>query len=167
MKLTEFLSEATIRQGVLLSSKKRALELAGKVIAEAINQENPEQNGICPIECFGNLFKREKLGSTSIANGVAFPHAKLPHSENMVLNKPVATFLQLETPIDYESNDNKEIDLIYAIMIPENCCEQYREGLKELAQRLSDKNLAKQLRSANSAEEIWQILEYADNQTMK
>ncbi|KIE92756.1 putative PTS sugar transporter subunit IIA [Actinobacillus pleuropneumoniae] len=38
MKLTEFLTPENIRQGVLVSSKKRVLELAGKIIAEAANK---------------------------------------------------------------------------------------------------------------------------------
>ncbi|HDL3047910.1 TPA: PTS sugar transporter subunit IIA, partial [Mannheimia haemolytica] len=37
-KLTEFLSPENVRQGVLISSKKRALELVGKIVAESINQ---------------------------------------------------------------------------------------------------------------------------------
>ncbi|WGE89763.1 PTS sugar transporter subunit IIA [Actinobacillus arthritidis] len=163
MKLTEFLTPDRIRQGVLVSSKKRVLELAGKIIAESLNKTNPssEEDCVCPIECFSNLFKREKLGSTSINNGIALPHAKFPYSTSEI-EKPIAAFIQLETPIDYEASDNKEVDLIYAIMIPENCCEQYKNGLQEIAYKLSDKTLAKQLRSADNIEDIWQLLVYAD-----
>ncbi|WP_150539940.1 PTS sugar transporter subunit IIA [Actinobacillus vicugnae] len=166
MKLTEFLTIENIRQGALISSKKRALELVGKIIAESLNKDCgcEESEGLCPIECFGNLFKREKLGSTSLSHGVALPHAKLPSSSTLSLEKPIAVFLQLETPIDYEAVDNKEVDLIYAVMFPEGSCEQYKGCLQHIAQRLSDKTLVKQLRSAESSEEIWQLFEYADLQ---
>ncbi|MDD0824479.1 PTS sugar transporter subunit IIA [Mannheimia sp. AT1] len=174
-KLTEFLSPENIRQGVVVSSKKRALESVGKIIAQYINSKvvnvlNDEQSPqneadepLCPIECFTNLFKREKLGSTGLNQGIALPHAKLPTNENFVLDKPVAVFLQLEEAIDYDSQDNKDVDLIYAIMFPENCCEQYKNSLPQIAQHLADKVLLKQLRAAESAEDIWQILLYADN----
>ena len=169
MKLTEFLIPENIRQGVLVSSKKRVLELAGKIIAESANKSTAcsDDDGLCPIECFGNLFKREKLGSTSINNGIALPHAKLPESATVSIDKPIAAFIQLEKPIDYEALDNKEVDLVYAIMIPSSCCEQYKNGLQEIAQRLNDKTLTKQLRSANNAEEIWQLLSYADTQVLE
>lgn len=170
MKLTEFLSPENIHQGVVLSSKKRVLEYLGKLIAESYNlqcQITEYGEGVCPVECFGNLFKREKLGSTSINHGIAIPHAKLPSTAKIVLEKPIAVFLQLETPIDYEASDNKDVDLIYAIMFPENSCQQYKGALAEIAQKLSDKTLAKQLRLATSAEEIWQLLERADNQIVE
>lgn len=127
-KLTEFLSPENIRQGIVVSSKKRALEIVGKIIAESINNKasniinNEEQQDkddneiICPIECFSNLFKREKLGTTGLNYGVALPHAKLPVCEEYTFDKPIAVFLQLEEAIDYDSQDNKEVDLIYAIM---------------------------------------------------
>ncbi|EFX92069.1 phosphoenolpyruvate-dependent sugar phosphotransferase system, EIIA 2 [Actinobacillus ureae ATCC 25976] len=169
MKLTKFLTIENIRQGALISSKKRALELVGKIIAESLNKSCgcEENEGICPIECFGNLFKREKLGSTSLNHGIALPHAKLPSSSTLSLENPIAVFVQLETPIDYEASGNKEVDLIYAVMFPEESCEQYKGCLQQIAQRLSDKTLIKQLRNAESAEEIWQLLEYADNQVIE
>lgn len=168
-KLTEFLSPENIRQGVLVSSKKRALELIGKIVSESLNtskyltetDENSEE--ICPIDCFSQLFKREKLGTTGLNQGIALPHAKLPACNALILEKPIAVFLQLEEAVDYEAQDNKEVDLIYAIMFPENSCEQYKHCLVEIAQQLTDKTLLKQLRAANSAEDIWQILMYADN----
>lgn len=68
-----------------------------------------------------------------------------------------------QTPIEYETQDNKEVDLICAVMFPERCCEQYKGLLSDIAARFTDKNLLKQLRAAQSAEEIWQLLQYADN----
>lgn len=165
MKLTEFLSPLTIRYAVEVSSKKRALELVGKIAAEHLNAHFPcenEHDEICPVECFSNLFKREKLGSTALNYGVAIPHAKLPQSE-IALNKPLAVFLQLAEPVDYESAVHKDVDLIYALLFPEQSCEQYKVCLPEIAQKLSDKGLLKLLRSAESVDDIWQILLSADN----
>lgn len=166
IKLTTFLDPKNIQYSVVLSSKKRLLELIGKIVAEALNRnfQGDKSQEVCPIECFSNLFKREKLGSTAINNGVALPHAKLPVNEYIKLDKPIAIFLQLDTPIDYESQDNKEVDLVYAILFPEQNCEQYRGWLQEIALRLSDKNLLKHLRAATSVDELWQVLTYADIQ---
>lgn len=169
MKLTTFLSPTNIRQGIELSSKKRALEVIGQIVAEHINQQgNPEQEietHLCPIECFSCLFKREKLGSTGINQGVALPHAKLPEISNFVLEQPIAVFLQLAKPINYEATDNKDVDLIYAILFSEESCAKYKHCLSEIATKLSDKTLLKQLRSAESIEDIWQTLQRFDEQT--
>lgn len=165
MSLTQFLKPENIRQGVFLSSKKRALELVGKIISDALNHQlafDDQHAPFCPVECFSSLIKREKLGSTCINNGIALPHAKLPALPDFTLTEPIAVFLQLETPIDYDAADHKEVDLIYAVMFPQESCETHRGCLQKIAQLLSDKNIAKQLRSATSVDEIWQILRYAD-----
>ena len=44
------------------------------------------------------------------------------------------------------------------MLVPENHCQEYIPVLAELNEKLTDKNLIKQLRSAQSADEIWQIL---------
>ena len=44
-----------------------------------------------------------------------------------------------------------------------NLCQEYIPVLAELNEKLTDKNLIKQLRSAQSADEIWQIFECADH----
>lgn len=164
IQLTTFLTPDHIYPNVVVSSKKRALELIGKLVTEILNknvQDDPS-HFVCPVECFSNLFKREKLGSTALNNGVALPHAKLPANMMQSLDKPIAIFMQLEQPIDYEAQDNKAVDLIYAVLFSEEHCTQYRDSLQLLADHLTDKNLLKHLRTANSAEEIWHILNYID-----
>lgn len=164
MKLTDFLQPDNIHTNVLVSSKKRALELIGKLVAETLNekyQHTPEQQ-VCGVECFGQLFKREKLGNTALNNGVALPHTKLPDNPHLQIDQPIAIFLQLETPIAYDAEDHKDVDLIYAILFPEQKCAEYKSGLASLAEQLGDKSLLKHLRAAENAEDIWHILRYAD-----
>lgn len=166
MAFSEFLKPELIRHAVIASSKKRVLEMIGQISADYFNQHQPlseEQQEICAVACFNCLFKREKLGSTCINNGIALPHAKLPQCETFT--KPIAVFLQLETAIDYDAADNRPVDLVFAMLFPEGSCEQYKSVLPDLAQKLSNKTLAKQLRSATSIEEIWQIFEYADHKS--
>lgn len=166
MKLTEFLTPENIRLGITASSKKRVLELVGEIVAEHFNQQQHSENeqNLCPVACFTNLFKREKLGSTGINQGVALPHAKLPENSCASLQKPIAVFLRLEEPIEFEATDNKQVDLIYALLFPENCCLEYKSKLPITARLLSDKALLKQLRGAESVEDIWQILDLHEMQ---
>ena len=153
IKFTSLLAPENIRQGVISSSKKATLELAGRLLAEQAQLENFDE-----VDCFTGLFNREKLGCTAIGNGVAMPRARLSQGD-----KPICVFLQLASPIDYEAADNREVDLIFAILVPESICESYTPILAELSEKLKDKTLDKQLRAAQSADEIWQIFEHIDN----
>ncbi len=159
MKFTQLLAEKNIRQGIVCSSKKRVFEMIGRLVAEQLTAQLNTEN-FDELQCFESLFNREKLGNTAIGNGVAMPRARLSAG-----NSPIAVFLQLSTPIDYDAPDRREVDLIFAIMIPEHLCADYINVLSELAERLTEKNLCKQLRAAQNEQEIWQIFEFADHHT--
>ena len=154
MNITELLSPENIRQGVSFSSKKRLFESIAHFVIEQVNDEKGEQ--VC-LEC---LFEREKLGNSGLGNGIAMPKAKIPVT---LSDKAIAVFMQLDTPIDYDSSDGKFVDLVFAVLVPENQCVTYMPILSFLTERLADKNLLKQLRSAKSAEEIWQVFEISDS----
>ena len=154
MNITELLSPENIRQGVSFSSKKRLFESIAHFVIEQVNDEKGEQ--VC-LEC---LFEREKLGNSGLGNGIAMPKAKIPVT---LSDKAIAVFMQLDTPIDYDSSDGKFVDLVFAVLVPENQCVTYMPILSFLTERLTDKNLLKQLRSAKSAEDIWQVFEISDS----
>ncbi|MCX2961410.1 PTS IIA-like nitrogen regulatory protein PtsN [Rodentibacter caecimuris] len=156
MKLTELFHPENIRQGVCFSSKKRLFESIAHFIVEQLHGQKGEQ------ACFECLFEREKLGNSGLGNGVAMPKAKLPAKAT---DKALAVFLQLETPIDYDAQDGKPIDLVFAVLVPENQCQTYIPVLSHLTEKITDKNFLKQLRSAKSAGEIWQVFEMADQTT--
>lgn len=151
IKFTEILTPESLRQGVICSSKKRLFEIISELASQYLTQEDGSQ---CCFEC---LLNREKLGNSSLGNGVAMPKAKIPFGE-----KTVAVFLQLTDPLEYESTDNREVDLVLALLIPEKICADYVVNLPIIVEQLQDKNLCKQLRLAQSAEEIWQVFEYFD-----
>ena len=153
MKITELLSPENIRQGVSFSSKKRLFESIAHFVEEQILAEQGEQ------ACFECLFEREKLGNSGLGNGIAMPKAKIPV---IVSDKTIAVFMQLDNPIDYDAFDGKPVDLIFALLIPENQCETYIPILASLIEKLTDKNVLKQLRSAKSADEFWQVFEITD-----
>jgi len=154
MNVTELLSPENIRQGVSFSSKKRLFESIAHFVIEQVNDEKGEQ--VC-LEC---LFEREKLGNSGLGNGIAMPKAKIPVT---LSDKAIAVFMQLDTPIDYDSSDGKFVDLVFAVLVPENQCATYMPILSFLTERLTDKSLLKQLRSAKSTEEIWQVFEISDS----
>ncbi|NBI43248.1 PTS IIA-like nitrogen regulatory protein PtsN [[Haemophilus] felis] len=151
IKFTDVLTPGQIRHGVICSSKKRLFEIIAEIVSDYLHEGDHTQ---CCFEC---LLTREKLGNSSLGNGIAMPKAKIPLGE-----KPIAVFLQLTEAVEYESSDNREIDLVFALLIPEKVCADYVPHLAEMIEQLQDKNLCKQLRQAQSVEEIWRLFEHLD-----
>ena len=145
MQLSEVLSLDCTKSAVQCSSKKRALEIISEIAALHTGQNATEL-----FEC---MLSREKMGSTGIGNGIAIPHARMSDSENAV-----AVLLQCEEPIEFDSIDNRPVDLLFALLVPEDQCKEHLKTLACMAERLNDKQLLKQLRNAASDQELYNIM---------
>ncbi|EGQ9610736.1 PTS IIA-like nitrogen regulatory protein PtsN [Vibrio cholerae] len=145
MQLSEVLSLDCTKSAVQCSSKKRALEIISEIAALHTGQNATEL-----FEC---MLSREKMGSTGIGNGIAIPHARMSDSENAV-----AVLLQCEEPIEFDSIDNRPVDLLFALLVPENQCKEHLKTLACMAERLNDKQILKQLRNAASDQELYNIM---------
>ncbi|MBE2895002.1 PTS sugar transporter subunit IIA [Spirabiliibacterium falconis] len=152
MQFTQLLSPQTVRQGVLASSKKRLMEIVCDIFA---SQQDKAQEKYPLLEA---LCEREKVGCTALGAGIALPHIKIEH-----LSAPQGVFLQLANGINYAANDNKDVDLIFALFLPEENAHHYAPLLPEIAKQLCQKTIAKQLRSATSDDELWHIFENLDH----
>ncbi|QEH18147.1 PTS sugar transporter subunit IIA [Histophilus somni] len=165
LKFTELLSPENIRQGLTCTSKKRAFEIISSLIAKQLSEQidGLEADEVSLQEketlCTDSLLNREKLGNSSLGNGMAMPKGRLPLG-----NTPIAVFLQLSAPLKYDALDHREVDLIFALLSPTEHCSNLVQELPHLVERLKDKSLIKQLRNAQSAEEIWQIFQFSDRQ---
>lgn len=145
MQLSEVLSLDCTKSAVQCSSKKRALEIISEIAALHTGQNATEL-----FEC---MLSREKMGSTGIGNGIAIPHARMSDSENAV-----AVLLQCEEPIEFDSIDNRPVDLLFALLVPEDQCKEHLKTLACMAERLNDKQILKQLRNAASDQEQYNIM---------
>ncbi|HAS4600482.1 TPA: PTS IIA-like nitrogen regulatory protein PtsN [Vibrio cholerae] len=145
MQLSEVLSLDCTKSAVQCSSKKRALEIISEIAALHTGQNATEL-----FEC---MLSREKMGSTGIGNGIAIPHARMSDSENAV-----AVLLQCEEPIEFDSIDNRPVDLLFALLVPEDQCKEHLKTLACMAERLNDKQTLKQLRNAASDQELYNIM---------
>ncbi len=62
------------------------------------------------------LLAREKLGSTSVGNGIAIPHSRNPVVLHVL--KPSVTLAFLERPIDFYALDGKPVNILFTIISP-------------------------------------------------
>ena len=110
-------------------------------------------NGISQVEIIDCLTAREKLGSTGLGNGIAIPHGRLKHCK-----KTIASFIQLNKGVNYETIDNIPVDLIFALIVPEESTEEHLQILAVLAKTLSNPKTINNLRKSKNAKEIFTFL---------
>lgn len=146
MQLSSLLHAENCAAKTKAKSKKRALELVAKLAAETISDVKAE-------ELFQQLVARERLGSTGIGLGIALPHCRYEAIEN-----PTGICMTLANPIDFDSIDNKAVDVIFAILVPQEANESHLQALAAVAEVLQQKELLENIRRANSAQEILQAI---------
>lgn len=131
----------SIRMDDSSHSKKRVLEQAAHLLAQSDSELG---EGI-----FERLLERERLGSTGLAGGVALPHARMPG-----IQQTRGAFLKLAQPVDFDSMDGQPVDLVFALLVPEEATKEHLELLAELARLFHDPALRDKLRNANAEQAL-------------
>jgi len=126
-------------------SKKRVLE----ILANTISQDIPE---IDADDLFRRLVARERLGSTGIGHGIAIPHCRIDKCD-----RPVGALITLNQSIDFDSIDAEPVDIVFAMLVPENADGEHLQNLAALAGALNNASFREQLRSADSDAMLYEI----------
>ena len=146
MKISDILSPENVLSNIECNSKKAAIELLAKNLADS-------NNGISQVEIIDCLTAREKLGSTGLGNGIAIPHGRLKYCE-----ETIASFIQLNNGVDYEAVDNIPVDLIFALIVPEESTDEHLHILSILAKTLSNPKTINKLRNSKNPTETFTLL---------
>jgi PTS system nitrogen regulatory IIA component len=120
-----------------------------KSILEKLSQLLSKSSGINVNEIFTGLYEREKLGSTSVGNGVALPHARIKGVEH-----PFVSIVILDNPIDFDNIDNLDVDIIVCLIVPYEETENHLALLSNLSEILDEISNRKKLRSARNTQQI-------------
>ncbi len=145
MKISDLLVADRIVCGGVVSSKKRALEkLAGLLASTDISSET---------DIYNSLIARERLGSTGLGHGVAIPHGRLKD-----IATAIGVFVKLDEKIDFDAVDGEPVDLIFALIVPQNSTEEHLQLLAGLAEMFGDSAVRERLRQTKSAAEIEVII---------
>jgi len=131
---------------VQATSKKRVLEYFSKLLAT-------ETSSLTSHDIFESLLGRERLGSTALGKGVAIPHARVAKCD-----VTLAAFLQLEKGIDFDALDKQPVDLLFALMVPENSTEEHLNILAQLANMFSENEFREKLRNTQGCLEKFNLL---------
>lgn len=146
MTLETILPPERVLYDVPGGSKKRVLEFFSTFIA----QNTPSLDS---QEVFSRLIGRERLGSTGIGNGVAIPHARSPHCA-----APIAGFLKLAEPVDFDAIDGDPVDLVFVLLVPEEADDTHLALLGQVATIMNEADTRQQLRKSTSQRELLELI---------
>ena len=147
MQISEILSPERVRCALPAASKKRTLEMISDLLVDG---NNTTVSNHAVFDC---LVARERLGSTSLGDGVALPHARMAN-----VDSACGAFVRLAEPVDFDAPDGALVDLVFALLVPEDSTDEHLEILATLAESLSDAQLRSKLRSCSSEQGIYDVL---------
>ncbi len=146
VNVADIISPERISCGVEAQSKKRALEAVSELIAR-------DEKDISTHDVFDSLLARERLGATGVGHGVAIPHGRLPRSDHAI-----GALVRLKQGVDFGAADNEPVDLLFALLVPEQSTEEHLRILAALAAMFSDEEFRRRVREADTPEEMYRLL---------
>jgi len=138
MQIQSLLTPERTRSNLEASSKRRALEVLAQVIAEDISSMNAD-------ELLRHFLARERLGSTGIGHGIAIPHCRITHR-----TEAVGALITLKHPVEFDSIDDEPVDILFAMLVPEDSHSEHLKNLAALAGALTRSEFRQRLRAANN-----------------
>jgi len=146
MQISEILTADRVACDGASQSKKAALEAISHLIADG-------DDAVTQTEVFDSLLTRERLGSTGLGHGIALPHGRLKHGE-----KTLAAFMKLKSGIDYDAIDHQPVDLVFALLVPEEATDVHLHILARLAEMFSNNGFLQKLRSERTPAGVYKLL---------
>ena len=141
MKLSEFIYKNSIFINVEAESQKNVFKILGNIFSK--------KNKALSSRIIDKLNERERLGSTSVGNGIAIPHTKVDG-----IKETQVIFLKLKSGVDFSASDGKKIDLIFSIIAPENSESDHLLILSSISNFIRKKQKIDRLRGSATVEEI-------------
>ncbi len=145
MEISDLVGPEAVFPSLKATSKKRLLQELARHAAEITGQ--PERT------TFDILLEREKLGTTGVGQGVAIPHGKIKG-----LDRLYGLFARLDKPINFDSIDDRPVDLVFLLLVPEGAGADHLKALARISRLLRDKATCEKLRGSDSADALYALL---------
>lgn len=152
MKLTHYLKPEQILLNLSGPTKEEGLRLIARSLAS-----NPISSTIGEEVIYEALNARENLGSTGIGDGIAIPHAKLPHIDSMV-----ACFARSQAGIDFDAIDKEPVKLFFALLVPDNSAGLHLKALARISRLLKSEGFRESLLKMETSDEIYRAFQEFD-----
>lgn len=126
-------------------SKNIILDKLASVFAQVYGLDHA-----CVLE---RIAEREAMGSTGFGRRIAIPHARMPD-----LNRPVAAFIRLASPVEFDSADGMPVDLVFGLLSPEGAGATHLHALAAISRMMRDERMHVALLAAPGPEALYSLL---------
>lgn len=145
MEIGDILSPQAVIQRLKATNKKK---LIAELATYAAGIANLDSNKVFEV-----LWEREKLNSTGVGHGVAIPHARVTR-----LDRIVGVFAHLDGSVDFESIDEAPVDLVFALLTPEDAGADHLKALARISRLMRNSAMCEKLRAANDRAQLYALL---------
>ena len=144
----EFLySSESVIVDLSVSSQKQLFQEMAKAIIDANGLD------VTVRDIVSAAVERERLGSTGVGNGVALPHARIDGIDQVMVG-----FARLTEPLDFDSVDNRPVDLVAFLLAPSDAAGAHLRALARVSRQLRREEKRAKLRAAPDAQSLFTLL---------
>jgi PTS system nitrogen regulatory IIA component len=145
MQLGTILKPDAVKSISSCTSKKRLFHDLGELAETSY--------GLDATSVIEALMDREDLGPTGVGQGIALPHARMADAKGVY-----GLFLRLEKPLSFDAVDRQPVDLVFALIAPENAGVDHLKALALVSRTLRDAAFCAKLRANSNAGTLHTIL---------
>lgn len=145
MQVDDILKPEAVKVIASCTSKKRLFHDLGE-LAETCY-------GLSATDVIDALIEREGLGPTGVGQSIALPHARISGLDHVV-----GMFVRLEKPLNFDAVDRQPVDLVFALLAPENAGVDHLKALALVSRTLRNASVCAKLRANHDPATLHTIL---------
>lgn len=146
MILLELIEQSLIKTDLEAADKEELFEELLDVLVQAKKVKDRRK-------ALDALWEREQKGSTDIGKGVAIPHAKTSAVDELVGAIGIS-----KDGIDYESDGDEAVHLVFMMLATENNPGLHIEALANIATLVETPGFCRRLLDAKTSKEVFDIV---------
>jgi nitrogen PTS system EIIA component len=135
VKLSDILVEANVIADLKAVDKQAVLQ----EITEHLVKSSPQLE-LDSTVVLTALLERERQGSTGVGQGVAIPHARIPH-----LPQLVSVFARSRAGVGFDAIDQQMVNIFFLLLVPETAAGVHLKALSRIARLLKNDAFRRQL----------------------
>lgn len=147
MKLSKFCDESLITFDMKSKTKDEAIEELVDLVANSSIVQDRDQ-------LLSDIIEREKLVTTGVGYGVAFPHAKTRAVKGIVI-----AFGRNDDGIDFDAMDHKPVNLFFLIAAPEDAIGAHLNVMARLSYLMKSEENRNKLQEATSPGDVLALID--------